>query len=132
MTSLSGRRLRLELAGAESPAAVAREVRKRLTAVSRSRSFVDWKKHRTLVGDLEMQRQAIVEQVAKADPVEALDLMWRFLALGNSVLACCEDSGGPAIDVFRAAVSDLDELARAAKADPYKLADQSFEALTSE
>lgn len=35
------RRLRLELAGAESPVEVAKEVRKRLTTIGRSRSFVD-------------------------------------------------------------------------------------------
>ncbi len=36
------RRLRLELAGAASPADMAQEIRKRLTAIARSRSFVDW------------------------------------------------------------------------------------------
>jgi hypothetical protein len=36
------RRLRLALAGAQSPADAAREIRKRLIAISRSRSFVDW------------------------------------------------------------------------------------------
>ena len=37
------RRLRLELAGAQSPAELVKEVRKRLTIISRSRSFVDWR-----------------------------------------------------------------------------------------
>ena len=36
------RRLRLELVGAESPREVAKEIRKRLTTIARSRSFVDW------------------------------------------------------------------------------------------
>ena len=35
------RRLRLELAGAESPGEVAKEIRKRLTTIARSRSFVE-------------------------------------------------------------------------------------------
>ena len=35
-------RLRLELAGAQSPGEVAKEVRKQLTTIARSRSFVDW------------------------------------------------------------------------------------------
>jgi hypothetical protein len=47
------RRLRLELAGAESLGEVAREVRKRLTTIARSRSFVDWQNRRALVDDLE-------------------------------------------------------------------------------
>ena len=46
------RRLRLELAGEESPAAVAREIRKRLVAIARSRSFVDWQNRQVLVDDL--------------------------------------------------------------------------------
>ena len=65
------RRLRLALAGVQSPGEVAKEVRKQLTTIARSRSFVDWQKRRTLVEDLETQR-AIVDQVAKADPAEAL------------------------------------------------------------
>ena len=36
------RRLRLELAGAQGVGAVAQEIRKRLTTIERSHSFVDW------------------------------------------------------------------------------------------
>ena len=46
------RHLRLELAGEESPAAVAREIRKRLVTIARSRGFVDWQNRRALVDDL--------------------------------------------------------------------------------
>jgi hypothetical protein len=54
------RRLRLALAGAESPAEVAKQVRKRLATIARSRSFVDWQNRKSLVDDLETQRRAIV------------------------------------------------------------------------
>lgn len=123
------RRLRLELAGAESPAEVAREVRKRLTTIARSRSFVDWQNRRALVDDLEAQRSAIVNQVAKADPVEGLDLMWRFLALAKPIFERCDDSSGTVIGIFHAAGSDLGEIAKAAKMDPEKLAGHAFQAL---
>ena len=43
------RRIRLELAGAQSPGEVANEVRKRLTTIARSRSFIDWQNRRTLI-----------------------------------------------------------------------------------
>ena len=62
------RRLRMELAGAQSPAELAREVRKRLTIIARSRSFVDWQGARSLAHDLDIQRRAILETAAKADP----------------------------------------------------------------
>jgi RecB family exonuclease len=55
------RRLRLELAAAQSPAEVAKEVRKRLATIARSRALVDWQKRRELVDDLESQRRAIVD-----------------------------------------------------------------------
>jgi len=124
------RRLRLELAGAQSPDEAAKEVRKRLTVIGRSRAFVNWQNRRVLMEDLEMQRRAIVEQVAKTDAVEALDLMWRFMALANPIFARCDDSSGTVIGIFHAASTDLGAIARAAKADPCKLADQTFEALT--
>ncbi len=69
------RRLRLELAGAQSPAEVAREIRKRLNAIARSRSFVDWQNRRSLLDDLQTQRRAIVDHLGKTDAKEALDLM---------------------------------------------------------
>jgi hypothetical protein len=80
------RRLRVELARAQSPAELAKEVRKRLTIIARSRSFVDWRGVRSYADDLDIQRRAIVETVAKADPTEALDLLWRFMALARERL----------------------------------------------
>jgi len=123
------RRLRLELAGAQSPGELAKEVRKRLATIGRSRSFVDWQGIRSLADDLETQRRAIVETVAKADPTEALDLLWRFMALASSVFERCDDSSGRVIGVFHEACSDMGEVAVKAKADPTTLADRSFEAL---
>jgi hypothetical protein len=123
------RRLRLELAGAESPAAVAREVGKRLATIARSRSFVDWQTRRALVADLETQRRAIVEQIAERDPSAALDLMWRFLELAAAVLGRCDDSSGTVIATFDDAVDDLGKLAATAKTDPRALADRAYRAL---
>jgi hypothetical protein len=124
------RRLRLELAGAESPAALAKEIRKRLATIARSRTFVDWQNRKPLVNDLEAQRRTIVEQVAKRLPTEGLDLMWRFLDLANSVFARCDDSSGTVIGIFHNAVADLGRVAQATKPDPTQLADQVFGALT--
>ena len=120
------RRLRLELAGTQSPLAVAREVRKRLATIGRSRSFVDWQKRKALVQDLETQRRAIVDHVAPADPTEALDLMWRFMGLANSVHDRCEDGGGAVSGVFTAAGRDLGIIAATARTSPEKLAQEIF------
>ncbi|MFD0466306.1 DUF6880 family protein [Microvirga aerilata] len=122
------RRLRLELAGAASPADMAQEIRKRLTAIARSRSFVDWHKRKALVADLETQRQAI-SQVAKVDAGEALDLLWRFMALANPIFNRCDDSSGSVIAVFQAACRDLGDIAIAANAAPTVLAEHAYRAL---
>lgn len=123
------RRLRLELAGADSPRAVASEIRKRLTTIARSNAFIDWQNRKELVQDLETQRRAIIEQVVKADPSEALDLMWRFMSLANSVFDRCDDSSRTVIGVFHSVCEELAEIAEAAKTDPKVLADQAFRAL---
>lgn len=123
------RRLRLELAGTQSPDEAAGEVRKRLATIARSRAFVDWHKRKALVDDLETQRRAITELVAKQDPATALDLMWRFLNLANSIFERCDDSSGRVIDVFHSACEQLGAISIAAQTDPIRLADQAFEAL---
>ena len=123
------RRLRLELAGAHGPGEAAKEIRKRLMTIARSNSFVEWDKIKKLIKDLEFQRSAIVNHVAKDNPVEALELMWRFVAIANSVFERCDDGSGRVVDVFHGAVDDLGEIALAADPDPNSLADQVFNAL---
>ena len=123
------RRLRVELAGAQSPAQLVKEVRKRFTMIARSRSFVDWRGVRSLADDLDTYRCAIVKTIAKADPTEALDLLWRFMALTSPVLERCDDSNGMLMGVFRKACSDMGDVALRARTDPTSLADQAFAAL---
>lgn len=123
------RRLRLELAGAESPIVLAQEIRKRLTTIARSRGGVDWQGVKAVAADLEAQRRAIAGQVAPRLPDEGLELMWRFLDLSGPVLARCEDGNGMIIDVFRAALGDLAVLARMGGTGPKQLGDQAFRLL---
>jgi hypothetical protein len=122
------RRLRLELAAAKSPGDVAKEVRKRLTTIARSRSFVDSQGVRLLTDDLDLQRSAKVETVAKTDAAEALDLLWRLMALAPTVFERCDDSSGTVIGVFRQACRDLGGIASSAGVDPTILADRAYEA----
>jgi hypothetical protein len=123
------RRLKLELAAHEAPERLAVEVRKRLVRIAGARAFVDWHRLRGLAADLETERRTIVERVAKIDPADALELMWRFMDLADSVHARCDDSNGTVGDVFRLACRDLGPLAEAAKPDPAALADRAFTAL---
>jgi len=51
------RRLRLELAAQVGGDSIAGEIGKRITALRKARSFVDWQKPRDFVKDLDLQRR---------------------------------------------------------------------------
>jgi len=123
------RRLRMELAGNHGADALAKEVRNRIATMSRSRSFVDWQGIKDLVNDLDTQRRAIIEKVAKVDPRQALDLLWRLMALASSVFERCDDSSGTVIAVFHEACQNIGDVAQRANTNPTALADQVFDAL---
>ena len=128
-SAASKRKLRLALAGAQSPREAAREITKRLISIARARSFINWKNRKTLVDDLETQRRAIVEQIARADPDEALALMWRFMGLATPVFERCDDSSGTVIGIFHQASADLGDVAKAAKPETNALAERVLDAL---
>jgi len=123
------RRLRLELAGTESGAEVARAVMKRLTSIERARTKINWRRIKAMRNDLDSQRQAIVDAIAPADAHEALAVMWRFLGLARSIFARSNDTNGTLMAVFREALGDLGRLAQAAPADGRDLAERVLAAL---
>jgi hypothetical protein len=125
------RRLRLELAAqAGGGDAVATEIGKRLTALKKARSFVDWQKRRDFVKDLDGQRAMIADRVAQTRPDLALDLMWRFMDLAEPVFNRVDDSNGSVGDVFHTACDNLATIAVMARPDPASLADRVFTALS--
>ena len=128
-SAVAKRRLRLELAGAQSPKEAGREVAKRLTSIARARSFVNWRNRKALVTDLESQVRAIKEQIAPADPAEALSLLWRFMQVANPVFERCDDSSGIVIGVFHDACVLLGEIALAGGTSPEALAEAALDAL---
>ncbi|OYW88959.1 MAG: hypothetical protein B7Z20_01305 [Sphingobium sp. 32-64-5] len=110
------RRLRLELASRNGGGDVAAEIRKRLSSIARSKSFVDWRKVGALARDLDMQRSAIMAHVAPARPADAFDLLWRLLELAPSIY-----------ELMDMALDDLGAAAKQAKLEPRKLADRVFD-----
>lgn len=121
------RRLRLALAAAEGAGGAAQEVRKRLAALARATTYVDSRKRKALVVDLEAQHQAIAGPVAAVDPPLALELLLRFLELADGVLDRCSDSTGTVIGLFQRAVLDLGPLVSAAAMPAEALAEQLLE-----
>ena len=125
------RRLRLQLAAQIGGDAIATEIGKRITALRKARSFVDWQKRRDFVKDLDLQRAMIVDRVAQTRADLALDLMWRFMDLAEPVINRVDDSSGSVGDVFRSACDDLGIIAVKARPDPVGLADRVFTALSA-
>ncbi|QAY79196.1 DUF6880 family protein [Sphingosinicella sp. BN140058] len=126
------RRLRLELAGEAGVDAVRSQIAKRLTTIATARSIVTWGRVKTVAADIEAQHRAIIEQVAPADPKEALALLWRLIDVANAVLPRSEDFNGKLLRAFETAAADLGRLAEAAKAEPAELAERAFEALVQD
>src|SRR6266513_437072 len=125
------RRLRLELAAQVGGDSIAAEIGKRIAALRKARSFVDWQKRRDFVKDLDLQRATIVDRVAQTHAGLALDLMWRFMELAEPVINRVDDSNGSVGDVFQAACEDLGVIAEKTRPDPVGLADQVFTALSA-
>ncbi len=123
------RRLRLELAAQVGEDSVATEVSKRIAALRSARSFVDWRKQRDFVRDLDLQRAMIVDRIAPSRPDLALDLMWRFLDLAEPIYNRVDDSNGAVGDVFRSACEELGPVAVQAEPEPVAFADRVFGAV---
>ncbi|MFM2099244.1 MAG: hypothetical protein RLZZ366_783 [Pseudomonadota bacterium] len=119
------RQLRMELAS-RNGGDVGAEIRKRLVAIAKSRSFIDWRRIRELAHDLNMQRTAIMAHVAPTRPAEAFDLLWRMLEMAPKIYERCDDSNGTIGSVINMALDDLGAIAGEAQLEPDKLAERVF------
>lgn len=123
------RRLRLELSHNLGPEELARDVRKRLTSIRRSTSFVGWRKRKALIKDLATQSEMITQKIAPDSPTEAFELLWQFIELAPSVYERTDDSRGDVGDVFRAARGHFSQIAPNAVLAPTDLARRVWDAV---
>ncbi|WP_050527896.1 DUF6880 family protein [Pseudorhodobacter aquimaris] len=123
------RRLRLELSHNLGAAELAHEVRKRLIALRKARSFVGWRKRKAFVKDLETQLSMILDKIAPEDASAAFDLLWNFVTLAPSIYARVDDSRGEVGNVFRTARDHFADIAPRAALEPLTLADRIWTAL---
>ena len=122
------RRLRLELAAAHSPEAVARLARTRLGALAKAETRISWKQIPALSDELEAHHRAIMSTAGKEKPALALELLWLLIAAAASL----RDRSGFVTGygkVHREAMQQLGEVASAAQPDPAALAEDAFRAL---
>ena len=123
------RRARMELSAAQGPRDVAADLRKRFASLRRSTSFVDWRKQRTLVKDLEGLLTMIEASVAPHDPDEAFELLWSFLQLAPAIHERTDDSNGAVGDVMRDAVDLIAKVSPAVSVNRITLAERILEAV---
>jgi len=109
------RRLRLELAGSESPSKLGNEIRKRLTAIGAATTNVGWRTLKGFRADLNTQRRLIAEQVTTAAPQDAHDLIWQFIALGDAVIERTSDASGGVREVMASACQDAATISAVAR-----------------
>jgi len=118
------RRLRLELSYSLGASELAREVRKRLSSLRKSTSFVSWRKRKALIKDLNTQVTMIVEKIAPEDPTVAFDLLWQFIEIAPSVYERVDDSKGDVGNVFRSAIIYFEDITPHALIDCVALAER--------
>lgn len=104
------RQLRLALAGRGGAGETARAVTKRLISIGRASIWLDWQEIKPFLAKLDIQRRAIFDVVAPADPGEAFELLWRLVGCAESVFARSDDGSGRLSDAFRTAARDLGPL----------------------
>ena len=117
------RRLRLELSHNLGASELAHEVRKRLAALRKSKTYVSWRKRKSLVTDLKTQVSMIVDKIAADDPVTAFELLWQFMELAPFIYARADDRRGDIGAIFDVAIQNFKNLGPRAIPDAATLAD---------
>jgi hypothetical protein len=92
------------LATTAAPRLAAREIRRRLDFIGRSRTYIYSDRRDAFIAEIDNQRRAIRE-LARHDPGEALDLLWELTALADSVSLRCDNSDDTVLDAFRASAA---------------------------
>jgi hypothetical protein len=104
------KKLGMLLAGAKGAGTLADEIDKRLRTIARSRSFIDWDKRKALVQELDHLRATIATRLAESDRPRAIELLWSFIAMADTLAQRVSDGAGDVEAVFGAAMADLGRL----------------------
>ncbi|WP_296644305.1 DUF6880 family protein [Roseinatronobacter sp.] len=123
------RRARMELSAAQGPKDVAADLRKRFASLRRSTSYVDWRKQRALVKDLDSLVGMVETSIMPHDAQEGFELLWAFLQLAPSIHERTDNSNGAVGDVFRRAMDLIADLSPRITMDAKTLAERILDAV---
>lgn len=104
------KRANAALAGAQGADVVAALIDRRLAALEKARSMVDWRKERDFAGDLKATADTILGELAALDPALAFPRLVRFLATHGDVFGRVDDSSGRLQNVYWGAAERTPEL----------------------
>ena len=106
------KRVNAALAGVRGGDAVAALIDRRLAALEKARSTVDWRKEKDFAADLKATGDTIGGELAALDPSLALERLVRFLETHVRVFERVDDSSGRLQDVYWRAAERIPELMR--------------------
>ena len=125
------RRARMELSAAQGPKEIAADVRKRLASLRRSKSWIDWRKQRALIKDLDGLLDMIENKIAPHNANEAFELSWMFLTVAPTLYERTDDSNGAIGDVMSFAVHLIEKTAPEVQLDAETLAERILDAVVA-
>lgn len=94
----------------EDPKKIISMLKKEISALKRSKKFVDYYESGDFADRLDQLRLGIVSDLMQKSPAHAMELMLEFLDLHDNTLNRVDDSNGSVGDVFREACCDLGKI----------------------
>jgi len=98
------------LASVKGPEAIAKIVDRRLSALERARSFIEWDKAKAFEKDLSATVKVAAEELGVASPDMAVERLLRFIATHEHVFERVDDSYGRVQDVYYSAIQAVGDL----------------------
>lgn len=97
------KRVTAALAALQGPDTVAAMVDRRLAALEKARSFIDWQKRKAFAADLDATVTTVLADLKPLDAGMALERLLRFLATADTTLERVDDSSGQVHAVYETA-----------------------------
>lgn len=120
------------LAALKGPEAVARLVDRRLGALEKARSFVEWDKARSFRDDLRATVATVTGELASASAIMAAERLLRFIATNEAVFERIDDSSGHVQGVYYDAIAALGALSEKLRPDEADLLPEQIMAALGE
>ncbi len=104
------RHVKTALAGKSGPEAMAKLIDRRLSGLTRAKSFIEWDRTRAFAEDLRSLTDTLASELGAAAPGLAIDRLLRFISTHEQVFDRVDDSSGRVQDVYYQAIHATGDL----------------------